>query len=196
MLALADGILNRWMYQTGVMYFVAAAVVVVAAFAVMEPLLASYRKWRGKRLITCPETGRCEAVEVDAGRAAFVAVAGGSYLRLKECSRWPERRDCAQECLKQIERSPNGCLVRSILELWYGDKECVYCGRKLDEINWLEHRPALLAPDGTSREWSEFKPQTLPSVLATHQPVCWNCHIAETFRAEHPDLVTDRAWRR
>ena len=24
------------------------------------------------------------------------------------------------------------------------------------------------------------------------EPVCWNCHIAESFRREHPDLVTDR----
>ena len=28
--------------------------------------------------------------------------------------------------------------------------------------------------------------------MGTHLPVCWNCHIAESFRREHPELVVDR----
>ena len=34
--------------------------------------------------------------------------------------------------------------------------------------------------------------EQLPEIFATHQPVCWNCHIAESFRRLHPELVTDR----
>ena len=34
--------------------------------------------------------------------------------------------------------------------------------------------------------------EKLQEVLATHWPVCWNCHVAETFRREHPELVAHR----
>ena len=31
-----------------------------------------------------------------------------------------------------------------------------------------------------------------PVMLDSYLPVCWDCHIAESFRREHPELVTDR----
>jgi hypothetical protein len=27
-------------------------------------------------------------------------------------------------------------------------------------------------------------------------PVCWSCHIAESFRRTHPELIVDRPWER
>src|SRR6266576_3849706 len=41
-------------------------------------------------------------------------------------------------------------------------------------------------------EWNEIPLEHLQQTLSTHWPVCWNCHIAETFRRRHPELVTDR----
>jgi hypothetical protein len=38
--------------------------------------------------------------------------------------------------------------------------------------------------DRGSVEWREIRPEKLYDVLATHMPICWNCHIAETFRRE------------
>jgi hypothetical protein len=35
----------------------------------------------------------------------------------------------------------------------------------------------------------------LRNVLETHSPVCWDCHIAQEFRQDHPDLVVFRPWR-
>ena len=32
----------------------------------------------------------------------------------------------------------------------------------------------------------------MPLALATSLPLCWNCHVAATFRRMHPELVTDR----
>jgi hypothetical protein len=32
----------------------------------------------------------------------------------------------------------------------------------------------------------------LPEVFLTYAPVCWDCHIAETLRREHPELIVDR----
>jgi len=34
--------------------------------------------------------------------------------------------------------------------------------------------------------------EKLQEVLRTDWPVCWNCHVAETFRREHPELVVNR----
>ncbi len=40
-----------------------------------------YRKYRGERLITCPETKKTEAVKIAVGKAAAKAVAGALGLR-------------------------------------------------------------------------------------------------------------------
>ncbi|HEY3204662.1 MAG TPA: hypothetical protein VGL03_13510 [Thermoanaerobaculia bacterium] len=63
----------------------------------------AYLKFRGTRVITCPETGCPAAVKVDMGHAARTSVVGETELRLESCSRWPERAGCGQECLAQIE---------------------------------------------------------------------------------------------
>jgi hypothetical protein len=154
-------------------------------------LAGNWLKYRGTRVITCPETGCPAAVEVDAAKAAITSVAGKAELTLKRCSRWPEREDCGQECLLQIELAPGECLARNILTSFYTDKKCVYCGKPFEGINLAAHKPALLGPDMKTREWREIPPEEIPRVLKTHLPACWNCHIAETFRREHPDLVID-----
>jgi len=98
-------------------------------------------------------------------------------------------------CLRELAASPEHCLVRTLLESWYADKSCAYCGKAVGKIDWLHH-PTLMDPaTKTTHEWNEIAPRDLPEVFKTHHPVCWNCHIAETFRREHPDLVTDRNWQ-
>src|SRR6266568_3336490 len=79
------------------------------------PGIRAYFDYRGKRLITCPETHKPEAVDVAASEAAIGAFLSEPTLRLRECSRWPERQDCGQECLQQIEIDPQNCLVRNIV---------------------------------------------------------------------------------
>ena len=39
-------------------------------------------------------------------------------------------------------------------------------------------------------------PEKLPAIPAVYRPVCWTCHVGETFRREHPELVVDRNFRR
>jgi hypothetical protein len=116
---------------------------------------------------------------------------GHPVLRLAACSRWPERRDCGQACLAQIEAAPADCLARTMLTRWYEGKACVLCRRPIGEIRWSDHRPALRAPDGETVEWPSIRAEELPRVLASHAPVCWNCHVAETLRRQHPELVVD-----
>ena len=176
-------------------YWVAGSVFAGLLALGLWPALRAYLKFRGTRLVNCPENRLPAAVEVDARHAADTAAFDGTDLRLRSCSRWPERQECGQVCLRQIEASPENCLVRNILTKWYDSKECVYCRKPLGEIHWHDHKPALRSPEGKSVEWFEVRPETLPSVLATNLPVCWNCHVAERFRLEYPELVVDRTYR-
>ena len=155
-------------------------------------LLRLYLTFRGTRVVTCPETGKRAAVEVNARRAAVTTVVGSPELRVRDCTRWPERRHCGQECLTEIETAPADCLVRSILAKWYAGRACVLCGKPIGEINWLAHEPALMDAAGYTFAWRDLPAERIFDWLATHRPVCWNCHIAETFRHEHPELVVDR----
>ena len=152
-----------------------------------------YRKFRGERIITCPENHQPAAVAVAAGKAARRAFTGTHELRLKECSRWPEREGCGQDCLSEIEADPEQCLVWNIVNDWYADKVCAYCGKPFGHINWHDHRPALLNQERRTVQWTAVPPEKLPEIFRTHQPVCWDCHIAESFRREHPEMVTDRS---
>lgn len=151
-----------------------------------------WRRFNGERVVTCPETGYPAAVSIDLPHAAMTAVVrGGEEVRLAECSRWATRGPCDQECVFEARDCESA--VREIVSRWYAARVCVYCGKPIDDEHFLlDHDAALLAPDGMTREWSDVPPEMLPDALRTHRPVCWNCHVAETFRRKHPELVTDR----
>ena len=169
-------------------------VVVAAVFVVirLRRALRTYLKFRGKRLVSCPETHQPAAVCVAAGKAVLEATVGTRQLRLSECSRWPGRQDCPQGCLAQIEEAPKACLVWTIISRWYQGRTCVYCHKPFGEIHWHDHPPALVDYERKTVQWDEIPAEKLQEALGTHLPVCWSCHIAETFRREHPELVVDR----
>jgi hypothetical protein len=178
------------------LFSITSLVVIFAALALLAvSSLRQYLKLRGPRVVTCPFDKTEAAVEVDALLAALASLESPS-LRLKSCTHWPERGLCGQECLREIETSPDGCLVREKLANWYMGKSCVLCGKHFGEIDWMEHKPALMAADHCTKEWSQIRYEELHGILETHLPVCWNCHIAATFRRQYPDLVTDRPWKK
>jgi len=170
---------------------IAMIVAVGVLYVVMPVVVGAYRRYRRPRLVTCPETHQAAAVQVDAGHAALTATLHDVDLRLSSCSRWPERHDCGQECLRQIEAAPDDCVVRTIVARWYEGKHCVLCGQAFAFIESWGHTPALMGPDGETVEWGDVEMAKLPELLRSHRPVCWNCHVAETFRREHPDLVIE-----
>jgi hypothetical protein len=173
-------------------YLLLAALAVVAVTAALWKLFAAWRRARGERLITCPETKAPAAVELDAFDAAFHELLGTRELRLQSCTRWPERAGCGQECLTQIEHTPDGCRVRALLAGWYEDKPCALCGKPFGKIETWEHKPALMSPGRMTMEWSEIPVLELPERMATHLPVCWDCHVVESLYRRHPELVTER----
>lgn len=175
-------------------FILVTLIVLAAVFAaiVLYRVPRTYLKFRGKRIVSCPETHRDAAVRVAAGKAAWEEILGGQQLRLSECSRWPEKQACGQECLQQIEDDPKACLVWTIINQWYQGQECAYCHKPFAEIHWHDHPPALWDSGGKAFPWNQVPAEKLHEVLGTHSPVCWNCYIAETFRQEHPDMVVDR----
>jgi hypothetical protein len=173
---------------------IAVLVLAVALFVLRAvPGVRAYFKFRGKRLVTCPETKAPEAVNVAAGEAALGVFFNEPTIRLNQCSRWPERQGCGQDCLQQIEADSQNCLVWNIVSKWYEGKSCVFCHKPINRLQHVDHAPALLGPDFRTTEWKDIRPDKLPEVFSTYQPVCWDCHVAETFRRLHPELVTDRA---
>jgi hypothetical protein len=174
---------------------VAVLVMLGALIVFGRRLLAAWIRYRGTRVVVCPENKEMVAVSVDARHAALRSSGGQAELRLDACTRWPEMAGCGQECLAQIEAAPEACLLRNILADWYRGKTCAFCRREIHAIQWHDHKPALLAPDGTIVGWDGFRAEQVLTVLGTHKPVCWDCRTAETFRRQHPELVTDRPSR-
>jgi hypothetical protein len=180
--------------MTGTILLVVALLTLAVALFVFRaiPGVRAYFKYRGKRLVTCPETHKPAAVDVAAGEAAIGAFLSAPTLRLRQCSRWPERHDCGEECLQQIEAAPENCLVWNIVADWYRDKECVICHKAIGELHHLDQPLGLVGPDHKTMEWKEVRPEQLRRVFATHRPLCSNCYVTETFRSMYPELVTDR----
>jgi hypothetical protein len=158
-------------------------------------LVRSSSRYRGTRVVTCPETHKPALVEVDSLHATLTSTVGPPDIRLQDCSRWPIKEQCGQECLMDLDVAPERCLVSGVLMRWYRDKNCAYCGKAFSEIHWVDHRPALLSAAGNLVGWNDVSLSQLPAVLETHSPVCWDCYIAQDFRMNHPDLVVFRPWQ-
>lgn len=180
------------------LFWVLLGTIAVGGVYVLYRLYGSartYLKFRGKRLVTCPETHLTAAVELDAKQAAREAFSQKPRMQLSECTRWPERKDCGQECLAEIAMSPSDCLVRNVVIDWFEEKNCAYCGKSIAEVRewWVDHKPALMTPEKRIVVWNEFAAEQLPELFQKCEPVCWSCAATETFRKDHPDLVSDRA---
>jgi hypothetical protein len=171
------------------------AVTIVGALAAWGAWYAvrAYRVWRslhGDRIVTCPETGKPAAVRFDIARAVTSDRGAAQGLPLEACSRWSERGPCEQPCAAaaQAPESAASAMARE----WAAMRTCTACGASLLASEGAGHHFALRDTGGVSREWVDIAAERLPIELTSSLPMCWNCHIAETFRREHPELVTDR----
>ena len=168
------------------------SILALAAILVLLRLGSGWIKYRGKRVIQCPENQRPAGVVVDAAHAAWTGFGKAPELRLSQCSRWPEKAGCGQECLRQIEASPEDCLVRNIIAKWYRGRSCTACGQEIGEIDWAGSQPCLLTNGGTTLEWKQVPADMLEETLSSAQAICFACHTARTLVREHPELATDR----
>ena len=181
--------------DTAVGSLIAIIILAAALWFGIRWLVRSSSRYRGTRIVTCPETKRPAIVEVDALHASLTSTVGLADIRLQDCTRWPIKGQCGQDCLMDLDVAPDRCLVSGVLMRWYRDKKCVYCSKVFSEVQWLDHRPALLSPEKKLVTWNAVNMTELSNVLETHSPVCWDCYIAQEFRIDHPNMVTFRPWR-
>jgi hypothetical protein len=173
--------------------FLLGAIVMWAAMYASRALRV-WRHYRGSRIVTCPETGRDAAVQVDVGHAIVSRRPDREDVRLESCSRWSERGRCDQPCLPEAICYESA--ATRIVYAWVQGKTCSSCGTPLEESEGLGHHIALRDASGVSREWVDIATERLRDALNLGRPVCWNCHAAEVFRRTYPELVTDRGSRR
>jgi hypothetical protein len=176
-------------------YLLLALVLASTLFFLYRIVLAArqFIRFRGQMLVTCPETHRAAAVKVDNWQAVL-SPASSHRLQLSACSRWPERRQCGQECLCQIEEDPESHRLWSIAAQWYDGKDCAYCGHPI-HLGQFDHPPALMDADKKVAEWLRLAPENLQDAFAASMAVCWNCYITENFIREHPDRIVVRPWK-
>ncbi len=90
-----------------VLFWVALFVVGTCLILLMPALWGKqvFDTFRGSRSVNCPETRSPVVVRFAAWRAAFTSLSGKPKLRLANCSRWPVRADCGQDCIPDAARS-------------------------------------------------------------------------------------------
>jgi hypothetical protein len=108
-------------FATMIAMFDAIVTIAIVLFALLAAYLGHrlirairvYFRFRGTRLLTCPETREAAVVEVAAGSMAIQAILDEPCLQLSDCSRWPMRKDCGQDCLRQLEARPSEMRISS-----------------------------------------------------------------------------------
>jgi hypothetical protein len=167
-----------------VLFFLGAVLVTGLPVALS---LQNYYKSRGRQGVTCPDSGQPVDVEVDNEFAFWTALRGQEHSRLKSCSRWPEKGDCGQECLAQVDPSPEN--VDRLLTKWYEGKTCAICTRGLSASDWRRSRLALLNEQHKLFELRDMQLDGLQATLEHMRPLCWNCHQEERARQAVPARV-------
>ena len=119
-----------------ILFFIGAILLVALPIGVS---LQSYFRNRGRRTVICPDNHQPVTVEVDSKFAFSTALRGQEHERLHTCSRWPEKGDCGQECLAQVNPSPEN--LERLLQKWYQGKTCAICERPLDSCRLAAQPP-------------------------------------------------------
>jgi hypothetical protein len=88
-------------------FILIAGIIAVGLLFVVAPVVFdTYRRFRNRKVITCPESHGLVEVSVDPGRAAFGAAFGKAMLRITSCSLWPKKIGCARKCIKENWPTP------------------------------------------------------------------------------------------
>lgn len=169
-------------------------VVIVAALLVGFVLVIGTIYFRGnaRRVVRCPDTGGIAQVETGTLNEVLSFFFPRKRYRIERCTRWPEQSGCVESCLSQVEAAPQDCKLRTIVRKWYEGRSCTLCQKPIVISGVFEGCCAVMAPDGSTRDWSDLTDEELARVLTVYEPVCWNCHMDATFRRVAPDRKAGR----
>jgi hypothetical protein len=123
----------------------------VVAWLVRSEIGRTFFKFRGTRLVSCPETNAATAVTVNAAQAAVTAPFGVPRLRVKDCLRWPDRACCEQACLWQVRAAPRDTLTSTILRQWCEGKPSIYGWIPLERVKRHGRSPGAAGAATSSR---------------------------------------------
>jgi hypothetical protein len=168
---------------------ITAALVLVAALSVWAGIhlvhpISGWRR-RGGRLRVSQDQGPSALSAID------LALTSSADQRASLSSAPADAGRGTQTSRMRFARAP-AASASVLVTRWAKGRMCVWCGGALTESRFMGHHIALLEPGGMTREWVDVATDRLPLALATSLPLCWNCHVAATFRRVHPELVTDR----
>jgi hypothetical protein len=164
-----------------VLFFLGAVLVTGLPLAVT---LQTYHQNRGRHAVQCPENGETADVEMDRRFVLKSAMRGHEHSRLQSCSRWPEKGECAQECLAQVDPSPQN-LERVFSSTLVG-RSCAVCSRDIAPDDWRLGRLAVLNQQHQLLELRDMPVDDLQSTLRDTRPLCWKCHLDERARQVVP----------
>ena len=85
-----------------VFWLLLGVTVLGTTYAVAPVVTDTYRRYRGRKTVVCPDTGQLAEVGLKAKRASLLAALGKEWVRVRWCSLWPKRKGCAEECLKNL----------------------------------------------------------------------------------------------
>jgi hypothetical protein len=79
-----------------------AIIIGLGLFYVVLPVtLDVYRRYRYRKIITCPDTHGLAEVKLKASWAALTAAFGKPIVQVKSCTLWPRKKGCAEGCVKE-----------------------------------------------------------------------------------------------
>lgn len=139
---------------------------------------------RGRHGIICPETRNPADIELDGRYAMQTAAHNYEHSRIASCSRWPEKDECDQECLAQVNPSPEN--IERLLSKWCSGKVCGLCDRALRASDWAFSRIGWLDENRKLIELHDIELKNLQQELQDKRPLCWTCHLQERERQAKP----------
>lgn len=87
----------------GFWFTLVIALLAFSAIFLAWRVLKAYSAYQKMFVCACPADGRTALVRLRAWHAALTALRGRSSLHVADCSRWPERANCTQGCLTELE---------------------------------------------------------------------------------------------
>jgi hypothetical protein len=87
-------------------FAVMIAIILCSAIFFVVRMFVKFRQFRGPSQVLCPETGSIAIIRINALRAAVSGAVANPDLYVSECSLWPERQGCGQDCVCMISLAP------------------------------------------------------------------------------------------
>jgi hypothetical protein len=162
------------------------ALIIILLIGITLAVGVVYARGHARRVVRCPDTGGIAQVETSALNEVLTTLFPGSGFHIEKCTRWPDQAGCAESCLGQIEAAPVDCQLRTIVKKWYEGRSCSLCKAEIVAPRAFSGSCAVMAPNGSTRDWSNVTDEELARVLTIYEPVCWNCHIDAISRRVVP----------